>query len=206
MAAVETLALVIGLHAYLLFFRPSLAWDLATIGVAFAAVMALFWRRGETAASLGIADRAANARAARMLVPVVAAALAAAAAWRLAVGPEKARPLWPGVAVALLAYPLWGFLQQLFYLGFVQRGLARSGVPMHVAGVIAGALYGLVHAPNWLLTAATAPLGVAFGLVYARAPGLLAIGVAHGVAGAIALYVAGLDLEIGARLGRPPGS
>lgn len=201
---IETVLVVSALHAYALFWRPALLVDLVAVLVALAVVLALFRRRGETARSLGITGAAAARAAARRLVPLVALIAAGATAARLALGGPlaEARPFFPGFFIALVTYPLWGFLQQLFYLGFVSRGLVRAGASPTLAAVIAGTLYGLVHAPNWPLVGCTVPLGLWLALVYARAPGLLPIGIAHGIGGAFALYVLGLDLEIGARLGR----
>lgn len=217
---VETLALAGALHAYILFWRPRLAVDFGAIALTLLACTALFRRRGETLASLGICfplkcpyvtsvptgtrtGAAAFRAAARLLTPLVLAVVLGSSAIRAAHGPAGPHdePVFPGLLISVATYPLWGFLQQLFYLGFVMRGLARGGVPVRAAGAIAGAAYGLVHAPNWPLVAATLPLGLTFAAVYARAPSLLAIGIAHGIAGAFGHEVLGLDFEVGARFG-----
>jgi hypothetical protein len=203
-ALLETAAVAAALHAYIGLWRPTLAVDLGAVLATLVVVLVLFRRRGETCASLGIGFGPSFAAASRFLAPLAFLAAAGSCAIRAGHGPlaPEAGPVSPAdLAVSLATYPLWGFLQQLFYLGFVMRGLARGGLPIGAAGALAGVAYGLVHAPNWPLVAATVPLGLAFAWVYARAPNLLAIGLVHGIAGSFVHQVAGLDLEVGARYG-----
>lgn len=205
LAIAETALMVAALHGYTLFFRPSLAIDLVAILVAVAVVTALFRRRGETARSLGIAARRqAFARAAQRLFPVAAIAVVGSIAVRAGHGPLRPQPLdAASLAIAVSTYPFWGGLQQLFYLGFVLRGLVRGGVPRRVATGVTIALFALVHAPNWPLVLATFALELVVAPVYRRAPSLAAIGIVHGIAGSFAHEVMGLDLEVGARFWLP---
>lgn len=196
--AIELALVVGGLHAYFLWGRFGLLADVLVLAVLTVVVVASLRRRGETRRSLGIAlDRRAWITL-RLLVPVVVVAVAGSLLFRGLLGAIAERPIFPGIAVALLAYPLWGFAQQLFYLGFLGRGLVHVGVSKRRAALIAGLLFGLVHVPNWPLVGVTLPYGLIAASIYVRAPALLPIGLVHGIGGACMIYLVGLDLEIGA--------
>ena len=200
-ALLET-ALVMGaFHAYIYFGRPSFAADLGVLGGLTVAVFAIFARRGETAAS--VAYLGDVRRAARLLWPFALASVLGATALRLAFGPVRPMEVFPGIFLALLAYPVWGFVQQLFYVGFMYRGLVRGGLSEPSAIAASGLAFGLIHAPNWLLVAATLPLGLVCAWAYRRAPSILVLGLLHGIGGALAMKVLGMDLEIGAGFVRP---
>jgi membrane protease YdiL (CAAX protease family) len=196
-ALVET-ALVLGaFHGFVWIPRPF--WvDLVCVFGLLAAVVAAFRRRGETPKTLGMVLDARAGRAVKLLLPFLGLAIAGALAFYLTRGPLIDRPLWPGFLVAVLTYPIWGFLQQLFYLGFGYRGLRRAGVPQGVAAIAAGLLYGMIHAPNWPLVLLTTPMGLYLAWVYTRSASLIPIGIVHGIGGAFAIYLFGLDLNIGA--------
>ena len=196
-----SLGVAAALQAYFLAARPSLAVDGAVLLLFTGAVVLLLRQRGESFRSVGITLGPVNRKALGYLIPGAAVMIAGAIGLRLAFPPLDPPPLFPGILLGLLLYPLWGFLQQLFYLGFVERGLERSGIPARLAAVLAGVAYGVVHAPNWPLVAATTPMGVYLALVYLRAPALLPIAFVHGLGGALAIFVIGLDLAIGSAYG-----
>ena len=168
------------------------------MGTAAVLVALLLRRRGESLRSLGLTDFAAQRRALAPLGLLGLTIVAGAVAWYAWSGALRPGYDAKGLLLGLAIYPLWGLAQQVLYLGFVWRGLLRARVPVAVATTVTTLAFGLVHLPNWPLVALTAPLGLAFAVVYQRAPALLLIALVHGIAGALALKLLGLNLEIGA--------
>ena len=140
------------------------------------------------------------------LKPSLAFALCAGALL-LGYGYLMGRPVVAGTFwVALALYPLYGIAQQFALQVLVVknlRGVVTTGVGR--AGV-AGVVFSLAHFPVVPLMLLTAPAGFVFTRIFDSRPNLWAIGLAHGLLGAMAYYlVLGLDpgaqiLEI---LGRP---
>lgn len=104
-----------------------------------------------------------------------------------------------GLAPLLVLYPAWGLTQQALVQGFVTRHLAGAGLPAPAVAAVSAVTFGLVHVPNWPLTAATTAMGRAFAPLYLRDGNLWPLGVAHGVLGA-AFYVWVLDRDPWAEL------
>lgn len=94
----------------------------------------------------------------------------------------------PDLLPLFLLYPAWGLVQQVLVQGMVVANLSeakrRLGSPYVVTPVAAG-LFGMVHLPNWKLTAATATLGFAFTPLYLRHGNLWPLGLYHGWLGAL---------------------
>ena len=94
-------------------------------------------------------------------------------------------------------YPLYGLGQQFILQVMVNRNL-RFFVP---AGgrraVLAGTLFSLSHFPNVPIMILTFPVGVVFAMIYNRHRNLWALGLAHGILGALAYYLV---------LGKDPGA
>lgn len=84
----------------------------------------------------------------------------------------------------LLAYPLWGWLQQLLVLGIAVGNLEQLGVARPWLVTIAGIGFALVHVPDWPLCAATLLLGATCALLFLRHRNLWPLGVLHGWLGA----------------------
>ena len=99
----------------------------------------------------------------------------------------------------LVLYPAWGLTQQVLVQGFVTRHLAGAGLPALAVAPISAVTFGLVHVPNWPLTAATTALGATFAPLYLRDQTLWPLGVAHGALGAL-FYVWVLDRDPWAEL------
>jgi membrane protease YdiL (CAAX protease family) len=204
LALLETALVLAAFHAYVYFGRPSLGVDYVVLGGLTLAVFAAFRRRGETARTIAYLGDLRGA--ARLAGPAALLTILGASAIRLAVGGSigpRDGPVFPGVLVACAVYPIWGFAQQLFYVGFAWRGLIRGGLPPLAATLVSGVLFGVIHAPNWPLVLATLPLGLFCAWCYRRAPSVLVLGILHGIGGALAMKVLGLDLEIGAGFLRP---
>ena len=94
----------------------------------------------------------------------------------------------------LVLYPVWGITQQTLVQGFLTRHLDAAGLPVSAVVPVSAAAFGVVHVPNWPLTAATTAMGGAFAPLYLRDGAVVPLGVAHGVLGAL-FYVWVLDRD-----------
>ena len=91
------------------------------------------------------------------------------------------------LAVLLVVYPIWGLLQQFLVQGMFVRNVAvepRLVRPI-VATLLAACLFGVVHLPDLLLTAATFAMGLAFTPIYLKWRNLWPLGLCHGWLGAL---------------------
>jgi membrane protease YdiL (CAAX protease family) len=93
----------------------------------------------------------------------------------------------PGFWVILLAYPIWGIAQQ-FLLNAILASDLDAVLPAWPATLVAAALFSLSHAPDLPVMALTLPAGAVWVLVYRRWPNLWALGIAHGIIGAVVFY------------------
>ncbi|MBN1673527.1 MAG: CPBP family intramembrane metalloprotease [Kiritimatiellae bacterium] len=94
-------------------------------------------------------------------------------------------------------YPLWGLAQQFALQVLITRNL-RGVVPRLPFRVLAAsALFSASHFPNYPLMALTFLAGLGFTWLYERHRNLWAVGLAHGILGALAYYLV---------LGEDPGS
>ena len=86
-------------------------------------------------------------------------------------------------------YPIYGVVQQFALQNFIARNLrvTLSG-PVAVAAT-AALLFGLSHFPRLDLVALTFVAGFFFTLIYQRFANLWAVGFAHGVTAALAMYL-----------------
>jgi uncharacterized protein len=96
--------------------------------------------------------------------------------------------------VVLALYPLWGLAQQFALQGLITRNL-RELVPQLAWRVpVASVIFSASHFPNYQLMVLTFIAGLVFTWVYEKYGNLWAIGLVHGVLGAVAYYlVLGLD-------------
>jgi len=91
--------------------------------------------------------------------------------------------------LVLALYPLWGIAQQFALQNLLARNVeAIVSNPFAVAGV-AALLFGVSHYPRLDLVALTLVSGFVFTLLYRRYPNLWAVGISHGVLGALAVYL-----------------
>jgi len=84
-------------------------------------------------------------------------------------------------------YLLWGPFQQYVLQAFVVRRFRQAGLGGWTAVSLAAILFGLCHAPNWVLMVLTTAAGVVWGRLFLRRPNLIPIGLSHGLL-AILLY------------------
>jgi membrane protease YdiL (CAAX protease family) len=119
--------------------------------------------------------------------PFLALAVVALAACGLLAG--SFRPLTGAQALAALAWYLpWGLFQQYLLNGYFARRFRAAANPRRAA-LIAAALFGLAHLPNWFLAPVTFLGGWAAARFYVRHPNLYPLGLAHGVIGFLLYWV-----------------
>lgn len=117
---------------------------------------------------------------ARSLV-VVAVAVSVLLLFCFAVSPSAAAlplPFSPSLALQMIAS---GILQQAFFLGYLlQRWSVLIQNPL-LAVFLNALVFAYGHLPNLSLVLVTALAGLFFGLLFLKAPNVLAIGLAHGM-------------------------
>jgi membrane protease YdiL (CAAX protease family) len=106
-------------------------------------------------------------------------------------------PLPIGFWLVAALYPLWGIAQQFALQALITRNL-RGFVPRPgVRALAAAGIFSASHFPTAWLMALTLIAGVGFTLLYERHRNLWAVGLLHGILGALAYYCV---------LGQDPGA
>lgn len=137
---------------------------------------------GVPAGNSGPAFRAAGA------VFVVAAAGLAIAGWRLG-----HLTLTPGLALLLVVYPFWAFVEQFLLQAMLARNLAARFHPALVT-VACALLFAADHLPDLPLAAAVLALALVWTPLYLRFRRLLPLALFHGWLGAMFyVWVLGRD-------------
>ena len=96
--------------------------------------------------------------------------------------------------VALSLYPLYGIAQQFALQALMTRNLRVLIGPQSLRVLLVATLFSAVHFPNRALMILALIAGLGFTWIYEKHPNLSAIGIAHGLLGALAYYlVLGLD-------------
>jgi len=103
------------------------------------------------------------------------------------------RTFWLVAAV----YPLYGLAQQFVLQGLITRNLRRIVPASSLRVLSAATLFSVSHFPNYRLVALTFPAGLAFTWIFEKYRNLWAVGIVHGILGALAYY---------AVLGQDPGA
>ena len=85
-------------------------------------------------------------------------------------------------------YILWGFVQQYLVQAFILRRLLQAGVGRFAAVLLAAALFGIVHAPNWPLVALTFGAGLIWSRLFLAAPNLIVLGLSHATLAVLAYH------------------
>ena len=106
------------------------------------------------------------------------------------IGVFSGSPALPETFLLTLAlYPNWGTAQQFALQNLIARNLTGMlSNPLAIAAT-ASVLFGLSHYPRVDLMILTLIGGMFFTLIYRRYPNLWAVGIAHGVLGALAVYL-----------------
>ena len=116
------------------------------------------------------------------VIPAAAAMIVAASlTGRLALPPT----FW----VVLLLYPLYGIAQQFALQALITRNLRALVRPRAPRVVVVAALFGAAHVPDGPLIGLTLLTGLVFTWIYESHPNLWAVGIAHGLLGALAYYL-----------------
>jgi hypothetical protein len=91
-------------------------------------------------------------------------------------------------------YPIWGIVQQFALQALVHRNIRDLIKPVFYRCLVLGLLFSFAHIFDWRLVALAFPIGFAFSWIYNRKPNLWALGICHGILGAMVYYlVLGLD-------------
>lgn len=94
----------------------------------------------------------------------------------------------PHLVVLFLLYPIWGVIQQFLVLGVVVGNLEKLPVlgsrPLLLVA-LGATIFGLVHAPQWMLVAGTTGLALLYVPLYLRHRNLWPLGVVHGWVGSL---------------------
>jgi membrane protease YdiL (CAAX protease family) len=175
----------------------SRAWD-ATFGVVLIVVVAGYvLRRGLLSREiLGVpAAWRVHGMALLWIGGFTIVTVAGLLSWGWAAG--ELRQDWD-VLFALLAYPVWGVLQQgaVFIVAY-PRFKRAGGVAAAVVG--SAALFGLAHFPNPFLMLGGFGMALMFALVWRRYPSLLAVALGHGVIGAVCDKALHVNMRMGPR-------
>lgn len=89
----------------------------------------------------------------------------------------------------LLLYPLWGIAQQFALQNLVVRNLSSLIPSITARALLVTLLFGIVHLPSIPLFFEAGIAGFFFVMLYHRFPNLYAIGIAHGVVGALVFHL-----------------
>ena len=89
----------------------------------------------------------------------------------------------------LALYPLWGLAQQFALQNLVVRNLGGLIPSIVLRALLVALLFGIVHLPSVALFVEAGVAGFFFVLLYHRYPNLYAIGVAHGIVGALVFHL-----------------
>jgi membrane protease YdiL (CAAX protease family) len=173
--------------------RPQHVYNLAAV-VAWGVY--IVWRAIRTPGALRAWGFRRDGFRAAMRIGVPASALAAIPlllfGWR-----QGRLPLPAGFWLVAALYPLWGIAQQFALQALITRNL-RGLVPRTGLRALAAAgIFSASHFPTAWLMALTLIAGAGFALLYERARNLWAVGILHGMLGALAYYCV---------LGQDPGA
>lgn len=101
--------------------------------------------------------------------------------------------------LVLLLYPLYGIAQQFALQVLVTKNLRELVTSRSLRVVVVASIFSMAHFPNYRLMSLVFPAGLAFTWIYEPHPNLWAVGIVHGVVGAMAYYLV-LGLDPGAEL------
>ncbi len=91
--------------------------------------------------------------------------------------------------LVLFLYPVWGIAQQFALQALITKNLRELVKPPWLRALAAATLFSVSHFPNYILMALTFPAGFIFTFIYEKKPNIWAIGIVHGLLGALAFYL-----------------
>ncbi len=98
-------------------------------------------------------------------------------------------PLPIGFWYVLGLYPLWGLAQQFALQNFVARNIEKVIPSLGLRSLIVAFVFACAHIPSVELVILTFGAGLAFTYLYYKYPNLFALGIAHGLLGALAFHL-----------------
>lgn len=107
---------------------------------------------------------------------------------------------WARLGEKFGMYVFWGPMQQYLLQAFALRRLRQSGLSSPEAVILAAAVFGLLHYPNWTLVAATTGGGIVWCILFLRRPNIITLGLAH-AALAVLIYHSCYQLTMGMTIG-----
>jgi uncharacterized protein len=99
--------------------------------------------------------------------------------------------------LVLALYPLWGLAQQFALQALITTNLRKSVPVLPRRVLVAAFIFSAAHFPNYQLMVLTLVAGLVFTWIYERHRNLWAVGIVHGILGALAYYLV---------LGHDPGA
>ncbi len=98
-------------------------------------------------------------------------------------------PLPIGFWYLLVVYPMWGIAQQFVLQNFVAKNLTTLVPSLTIRSLVVAALFACAHIPSVELVLVAFIAGFAFTTLYHLYPNLLALGLAHGILGALLFHL-----------------
>lgn len=91
--------------------------------------------------------------------------------------------------LVIAIYPVWGIAQQFALQALVTRNLRQLVPKLPFRVLAASTIFSAAHFPNYRLMILTFIAGLGFTWIYERHRNIWAIGIIHGILGAVAYYV-----------------
>lgn len=82
----------------------------------------------------------------------------------------------------------WGLVQQYWMFAFAVRRFRQAGIGRGAVVLLAGVLFGLMHAPNWPLAALTGGAAMAWCALFLRKPNLFTLMFSHATLAVLVRY------------------
>ena len=163
-------------------------------------LVAIVLRRGLLSwRTFGLAWGADHRRSALPLALFTAGAIAVLLVWGWQAGRLRNEA---DLYRALVAYPVWGLVQQGLMFGIVYPRM-RLAVGVRAAPYLTALLFAAAHLPNPLLMAGGALMVLVYGFVWERNPSLPLVALSHGVIGAVCDKALHVSLRVGAHYFNP---
>ncbi len=108
---------------------------------------------------------------------------------------------WKHFGERAALYVAWGPIQHYWLQAFSVRRMLQARVPAPVAVAVGAAIFGALHAPNWVLVGFTTAAGVTWCILFLRHPNLLTIGVSHGLLALLMYYALPMSWHAGMGVG-----
>ncbi len=98
-------------------------------------------------------------------------------------------PLSMGFWYVLAMYPIWGIAQQFVLQNFVAKNLVTAVPSLPLRSLVVALLFASAHFPSLELVVLAFAVGFIFTYLYHLYPNLVALGLAHGILGALVFHL-----------------